>query len=86
MIKSGEISIGKSCVPYRMEKYITKNGQLGKVEVVVSERKFPLDLRKSFLSDHKSYMRLNTDEEINDMALDTLQTITRHYSERHPCQ
>ena len=56
MIESGEISIGVSCVPYRMEKYITKNGKLEKVEVVVSGRKFPLlDLRKSFLSDHKSY-------------------------------
>lgn len=66
-----------------MEKFITKDGQLEKVEVVVSGRKFPLHgLRKAFLSDHKPYMRLNTDEEINDMALDSLQNITSHYCDK----
>ena len=83
MIQSGEISIGVSCVPYQMDKYITNNGQLEHVEVVVLGRKFPLlSLRKTFLSDHKPYMRLNTDEEINGMSCDTLKTITSHYSDK----
>ena len=83
MVQSGEISIGVSCVPYQIEKFMTKNGKLEKVELVVSGQKFPLlGLPKSFLSDHKPYMRLNTDEEINRMALDTLQTITSHYCDK----
>ena len=43
-----EISVGVSCIPYRIEKFITKNGKLEKLEVV-SGQKFPLlGLRQGF--------------------------------------
>ena len=79
MIQSGEISICVRCVPYQMEKFIT---QLEKVEVVSGGKFSLLSLRNTFLSEHKPYTRLNTDEEMNGMALETLQTITSHYSDK----
>lgn len=62
-----------------MEKFIT---QLEKVEVVSGGKFSLLSLRNTFLSEHKPYTRLNTDEEMNGMALETLQTITSHYSDK----
>ena len=83
MVESGEISIGVSCVSYKMEKFSTKNGQLEKTEVTVFGRKFPLlDLRRKFLAEHEAYMRLQTDKEIEAMSLDTLRSTADCY--HHP--
>ena len=42
MVESAEVSLGVSCVPYKIEKFSTKNGLLEKTEIVVFGRKFPL--------------------------------------------
>ena len=80
MVESGEVSLGISCVAYKMEKFSTKNGQLEKTEVVVFGRKFPLlDVRKNFLTEHEPYMRLQTGEQIYAMSLATLRSTADQY-------
>ena len=80
MVESGEVSLGVSCVPYKIEKFSTKNGQLERTEIVVFGRKFPLlDLRKKFLAEHEQYMCLQTDEQIDTMSLTTLQSTADQY-------
>lgn len=80
MVQSGEVSLGVSCVPYKMEKFSTKNGKLERTEIAVFGRKFPLlDLRKKFLAEHEPYMRLQTDEQIDAMSLATLRSTADQY-------
>jgi hypothetical protein len=80
MVQTGEVSLGISCVPYKMEKFSTKNGELEKIEIVVFGRKYPLlDLQKKFLAEHEQYMRLQTDEQIDAMSLATLRSTADHF-------
>ena len=80
MVESGELSLGVPCVPYRMMKFTTKDGELEKVELNIIGRKFPLhEIRKQLLARHETYMRLNTDDEIDSMSVDDMQSLSYHH-------
>ena len=47
MVASGELSLGVPCIPFRLVKFSTKNGELIRKEIQVEGRKFPLsEVRK----------------------------------------
>ena len=68
-IDSGQLNIGEPCAPYSIFTYKWMNSELVKEEKIVYGRKLSLDyLRKKLLNKHESYMRLKTDEEIEQMS------------------
>lgn len=80
MVQSGELSLGRPCVPYTMTKYSAMNGGLERVELTIVGRKFPLlEIRKKLLAKHEKYMRLNTDTEIDSMSHSDLQSLSSLY-------
>ena len=75
-VTSGELSLGVPCIPYRLVKFSTKNGELVRKEIQVEGRKFPLsEIRQKLLQQKEKYMRLNTDEEIEEMSLSELHSL-----------
>ena len=47
MVASGELPLGVPCIPFRLVKFSTKNGELIRKEVQVEGHKFPLsEVRK----------------------------------------
>lgn len=75
LVKSGEISIGVPCAPYTVTHYSAQEDQLITKKIIVRGRKFRLkELRQKLLKRHEKYMQLNTDEEIETMSLEQLQS------------
>ena len=55
LVTAGELSLGVPCIPYRLVKFSTKNGELIRKEIQVEGRKFPLgEVRKSCCNGWKS--------------------------------
>ena len=82
MVASGELSLGVPCIPFRLVKFSTKNGELIRKEVQVERHKFPLsELCKKLLQKNKRYMQLNTDEEIEKMTLPKLQSLAAKFQQ-----
>ena len=81
MVEKGDLSLGVPCAPTTLTHYTTKNGQLEAKEVVVFGRKFPLtEVREKLLKKHEDYMRLNTDDEIDNMGTDELKLQASHFN------
>ena len=72
-ILSGEHVICDLIVPQEFEKVCLKDGKLVVEKISIEGRKIPLyDIRKSMLQNHKKYMRLTSDEEINNLTRDDI--------------
>ena len=82
MVASGELSLGVPCIPFRLVKFSTKNGELIRQEIQVEGRKFPLSeiRKKKLLQKNKRYMRLNTDDEIK-MTLPELHSLAAKFQQ-----
>ena len=82
MVASGELSLGVPCIPFRLVKFSTKNGELIRQEIQVEGRKFPLsEIRKKLLQKNEKYMRFNTDEEIEKMTLPELHSLVAQFQQ-----
>ena len=69
MIESGELTLGEPCAPCTITKYAVVDGKIQKSECEVHGRKIPLIyIRKKLLQKHETYMRLHTDEELENMS------------------
>ena len=80
LVETGELSLGNPCVPYKMMRFATKEGQLIREEVTITGRKFPLiEIRQHLLDQHEKYMRLNTDAEIDNMSFADICTLCKLY-------
>ena len=80
LVESGELSLGRPCVPFNMVRFTTRDRELEKHELTIVGRKFPLlEIRKDLLSRHEKYMRLTTDDEIEKMSLCDLRSLVAQY-------
>ena len=69
MIQSGKLTIGETCAPYKLTRFIVKNGVVESMEVTVFGRKIPLaELRLRLLRKQKQYMRLFTGTELQALS------------------
>ena len=69
MLESGELCLGVRCVPYTQERYTTADGQLEKREETIYGRKIPLlQLRQELLAQHEPYMRLTSDDDVDNVT------------------
>ena len=85
LVETGELSLGNPCVPYKMMRFATKEGQLVREEVTITGRKFPLiEIRQHLLDQHEKYMRLNTDAEIDNMSFADICTLCKLYHHQVP--
>ena len=76
MIKSGRLTLGEPCAPYKLTKYTIVDGEVKKTEMKVDGRKIPLlDIRQKLLNKHEKYMRLHTDSELQHMSRSALTAI-----------
>ena len=66
MVEKGDLSLGVPCAPTTLTHYTTKNGQL--------------EVREKLLKKHEDYMRLNTDDEIDNMGTDELKLQASHFN------
>ena len=85
MVNSGELSLGRPCVPYTITKFTAKDGGVERMEVIITGRKFPLlEIRKQLLAKHEKYMRLNTNTEIESMSFNDLRALSSLYRHSVP--
>ena len=76
MIKSGRLTLGEPCAPYKLTKYTIVDGEVKKTEMKVDGRKIPLlDIRQKLLNKHEKYMQLHTDSELQHMSRSALTAI-----------
>lgn len=69
MIQRGELSLGVPCTPFTLTQYTISDGKLNKKTIEVIGRKFPLqEVRQKLLQSQQRYMKLNTDDELEDMT------------------
>ena len=72
-ISTGEVNIGTLNVPQTFENTSVENGDVLTEEVQIQGRKIKLfSTGKKMLENQKKYMRLHTDNEINNMDRHTL--------------
>ena len=68
-IQTGELTLGEPCAPYTITKYAVVDGKIQKSECEVHGRKIPLIcIRTKLLQKHEAYVRLHTDEELENMS------------------
>ena len=69
MISNGTLSLGEPCTPYTVHKtVVTSDGEVNSEEVEIVGRKISLvEIRKKLLEKHSQYMRLMTNEEIDQL-------------------
>ena len=73
LIDSGKLNLGEPCAPYSIFQFKWNNGTLEKQESQVFGRKLNLHcLRQKLLNKHEPFMRLNTNDVIEDMTTDDL--------------
>ena len=83
LVETGEISLGRPCVPFNMVRFMTKDGELEKKELTIVGRKFPLlEIRKDLLCKHEKYMRLTTDGEIEGMSSSDLSSLVAKFDQK----
>lgn len=85
LIESGELTIGEPCSPYTLLKScVTLDGNIEIKERNICGRKIPLsDIRKSLLTKHESYMRLNTEIEALTQDILKLFSAAHHHVPPH---
>ena len=70
-ISHGICKIGELIVPQTFQKISIKNGQLTQEEIQVQRRKISLkDIRTDMLAKHKKFMRLRSDERLDELPKD----------------
>lgn len=58
-VTSGRFTLGEECSPYKLIKYVPKNGSMSQEEVLIKARKVPLrEIREKLLRKQRKYMRL----------------------------
>ena len=74
MIACGKLSIGEPCSPYRLTKsFVTTDGDVKTKQVEIVGRKLSLlELRQKLINQHQKYMRLMTDQEINELTRENI--------------
>ena len=74
MIACGKLSIGEPCSPYRLTKsFVRTDGDVKTKQVEIVGRKLLLlELRQKLLNQHQKYMRLMTDQEINELTRENI--------------
>ena len=74
MIASGKLSLGEPCSPHMVHKSIvTADGEVKNEEVGIIGRKLSLlEIRKKLFQRHRKYMRLMTDQEIQQLTTEDI--------------
>ena len=69
LIEKGELSLGVPCAPFQLTHFFVTDGDVHKEQQVVIGCKFPLkEIRQKLLKKQERYMRLKSDQEINEMT------------------
>ena len=72
-VESGHVSLGVPCSPFTLIHHTVNNGELEKHTKIITGRKFPLKyIRQKLLSSQEKYMRLSTDDDIQNMSMEEL--------------
>ncbi len=75
MVVNGQLSLGVPCAPFTLTRYTVVNGKLTKQDKIINGRKFPLkELREKMLKKQEQYMRLSTDNEIEQISTEDLRS------------
>ena len=74
MIATGKLSLGEPCSPHTVfRSTVTSDGEVKTDEVKIIERKLSLlEIRRKLLQRHSKYMRLMTDQEIQQLTRDNI--------------
>ena len=82
MVESGQLSLGIPCAPFTLTHYVVHHGELVQQDTTIHGRKFPLkELRQKLLQNQEPFMRLSTDEEIQQMSLEDLHSTLQERGE-----
>ena len=69
LVASGEILLGQPCAPYTLTRCFIKDGKLEQEDVEVYGRKIPLlSLRQKLLISQEKFMRLETNEQLQQKS------------------
>ena len=73
LVRTGQLSLGVPCSPFTLVSYNVHNGHLEQQNKIITGRKFPLkEIRQQLTTRHEKYMRLATDNDINNISKEEL--------------